>query len=116
MSVIADAIYVQEGRYIEVTAAADQVRGEIIVVGNLVGIATKDAVSGSNEQVIDVAGVYDFLKTAALVIAAGDFVYWSGTAATKTNTQTPLGVAILAAAGSDEKVRVKLVLAAPTVA
>lgn len=103
------AIYVQEGRNIEVTAAANQTRGDVVVLGGLVGIATKDAVSGATDQVIDVHGVYDVVKEAGVSFAVGDLVYWTGTAANATASgNTKLGRAIVAVTGGAERVRVKL--------
>lgn len=110
MAVDYDAIYVQEGRNIEVTAAANQTRGDVVVIGKLVGIATKDAVAGATDQVIDVAGVYDVKKAAGATFAVGDTVYFNGTDADAVNTGTPLGIAIVSASGGAERVRVKLLL------
>ena len=108
-----DAIYVQEGRFIEITAAGNQARGDVVVMGGLVGIASKDAVTGSTEQVIDVEGVYEVKKGNAVAFAVGDPVFWNGTAADAVTSGTPLGLCIVPAAGAATRVRVKLIPTIP---
>lgn len=103
------AVYVQEGRFVEITPAGNQTRGDLVVMGKLVGVATKDAVTGNPDQVIDVGGVYDVVKAGGATFAVGDDVYWTGTNAAAAGA-TRLGIAILPAAGAAERVRVKLIL------
>ena len=102
--------YVQEGKTVTVTAPAAVASGQFITVGALRGVAAYDAASGEPVEVAT-EGVFTLPKVAADNIAAGDLLYWTGTACTKTagtGSKPLVGVAIKPAATNSTTVQVKL--------
>lgn len=104
--------FVQEGRAIDYTPAADVASGDVVVQGDLVGVAKKD-IKANELGALATEGVFDFPKDGATAIAAGVDVYWD--AAAKQATEDPAGGAnkhvgktVAAAAATDTTVRVKL--------
>ena len=59
------ATYVQAGEGIEFLAASDITRGDVVVQGELVGVATAD-VSTGELGTVTVDGVFDFVKDSAV--------------------------------------------------
>lgn len=106
--------YVQRGETLTISAPAAVLSGGVVVAGSIIGVANGDAAIGDPVDV-DVTGVFDLPKVAALAIGLGDVVYWD--AATKLVTKTAsgnakLGVATSAVANPSGAVAVRLV---PTV-
>ena len=101
--------FIQSGQNKTFIADADYVSGDVVVVGDLIGIVSYDVLTGEEGE-MSLTGVYELPKEAALVIADGDVVYFDTTAkeVDKTNTNEELGVAFAAAAGADSTVRVLL--------
>jgi len=111
---MADAVFVQEGQQIDYTPGADVAAGEVVVQGDLVGVARTPIAAGQLAS-LAVAGVFDFAKQAGAGVAfsAGDKVYWD--AANKVAVTTDgggvnklAGKAVRAAADNDTTVRVRL--------
>jgi len=115
---MSQAIYIQEGREIDYTPGADVDAGDVVVQGNLVGIA-KAAIDSGELGALSVSGIFDVDQNAE-IITAGDAVYWdangssvSGTAlagaATATATgNTFMGFAQALTAAADSYVRIAL--------
>ena len=102
--------YVQEGKTITVTAPAAVASGQYITVGAIRGVAAFDAAQGEPVE-LATEGVFTLPKVAADNIAAGDLLYWNGTACTKTagtGSKPLVGVAIRPAAVNATTVQVKL--------
>jgi predicted RecA/RadA family phage recombinase len=102
--------YVQEGKTITVTAPAAVTSGQYVVVGAIRGVAAYDAAQGEPVEVAT-EGVFTLPKVAADSIAAGDLLYWNGTACTKTagtGSKPLVGVAVKAAGAGVTTVAVKL--------
>lgn len=100
----------QAGEIITVTAPEAVSLGEIVVIGNLVGIALTAADNGAPVE-IDTSGVWRVAKTAPLVINAGDNVYFvpASDAVNKTATdQIRVGVAVAGALSAATTVDVKI--------
>lgn len=109
------ARFIQPGRTIDYTPSAAVKAGDVVIIGELVGIASRDIEAGMLGA-IDLEGVFEFPKDAK-AISAGAKVYWSGTAATSAandgNTGSPtaytqIGHAVAAALAGDGVVRVKI--------
>ncbi len=103
--------YIQPGNIITVTAPTGGVTsGAGLLVGNLFGIATADAVAGADLEMVTV-GVFDLPKAETAVFAAGDPVSWNA-----TNAQTvapasgmiPVGIAVTPAANGETTARIRL--------
>jgi predicted RecA/RadA family phage recombinase len=111
--------YIQTGDAVDYTPGADVSAGDVVVQGDLVGIAKLDIKTGKLGA-LAVTGVFDFPKATgtASAIAAGAKVYWNatnGVATTAANdggnpaTAYPyIGKTIKAAVDADALVRVRL--------
>ena len=107
---MAEATFIQAGMAIDYTPTSAVAVGAVVVQVNLVGIATQ-AIATNVAGSLLVEGVFDFNKTASLVVSVGDLVYWDDTAnaANKTSAgNTLIGKCVRASAASDTTVRVKL--------
>ncbi len=94
--------YVQPGNTITLSAPYDVTSGDGLLVGAIFGIASGDALTGSEVEVVT-TGIFDLTKAASQAWAVGDKVYWDNTnrVATKTATaNTLIGVAVLAVGGT----------------
>lgn len=106
--------YVQRGETLTIPAPAAVLSGGVVIAGSIIGVANGDAAIGDPVDV-DVTGVFDLPKVAALAIGLGDVVYWDATNGIVTKTasgNTKLGYATTAAANPSASVSVRLV---PTV-
>ncbi len=108
------ARFIHDGNTIDHTAGADVSAGDVVVQGDLIGIAKLDIASGSLGA-LAVTGVFDLPKTAGVgeAIAAGAKVYWDvadGVAKTddESGANKYLGKTVAAAGDDDETVRVRL--------
>ena len=102
--------FIQEGKTITITAPAAVTSGQYVTVGAIRGVAAYDAASGEPVEVAT-EGVFSLPKATAEDIAAGDVVYWNGTACTKTpgtGSKPLVGVAVKAAGSGVATVDVKL--------
>ena len=103
------ARYVQKGEAIDYRPSEAVAAGDVVVLGNLVGIARLD-IAANTLGSLAVVGVFDVEKAAGAV-TVGAAVYWDAAnhKATTTAIGNPyLGKAVLAAESADEQVRVLL--------
>lgn len=102
---------VQTGNSIDYTPSTAITSGDVIVQGDLVGVADTDIASSALGS-ISVEGVFAFTKAAgSITFAIDDPVYWDDT--NNTAVATPgagpyLGLCVKAAAAADTEVHVKL--------
>lgn len=75
--------FVQPGSVVRVPAPAAVVSGQGIVVGDLFGVATSDAASGAELELM-VTGCFRLPATGG---SAGAKAFWSGTAATTDDAE-----------------------------
>ncbi len=95
------------GDTVTFTAGAAISSGDYVVQGGLRGVAVADAANG--EQVtLKLSGVFELPKTAAQTYAAGDLLYWDGSAVTSAVTGSVIGAAHDAAASADTVCDVRL--------
>lgn len=107
---MAQATFVQDGDAIDYTPVADVAAGDVIVQGDLIGVA-RQPIAANTLGSLAVTGVFDFAKLAALVLAIGALVYWDDAANVATNVSAGnklLGKVVKAAAGADATVRVRM--------
>ncbi|HET6497953.1 MAG TPA: DUF2190 family protein [Coriobacteriia bacterium] len=106
------ATFVQDGRSIDYTPGAAVAAGDVIVQGELVGVArTPIAANALGSLAVD--GVFDFAKATGggTAITAGANVYWDDANNIATTTATGnklLGKCVKAAADGDATVRVRM--------
>jgi predicted RecA/RadA family phage recombinase len=106
------ATFVHEGASIDYTPAADVAAGDVVVQGDLVGVAKLDIKAGKLGA-LAVEGVFDFAKAtgAGTAIAVGALVYWNDAANQATTTATgnkQIGKSVRAAGDNDPTVRVRM--------
>ncbi|MCG3180111.1 MAG: hypothetical protein BIFFINMI_02466 [Phycisphaerae bacterium] len=111
---MATATFVHDGKSIDYTPGADVSAGDVVVQGDLIGIAKLDIASGVLGA-LAVTGVFDVPKTAGVgeAIAAGVKVYWDvadGVAKedAEAGANKYLGKTVAAAGDDDTTVRVRL--------
>lgn len=108
------AKYIQRGDSVDYTPSSDVTAGDVVVQGDLVGVAKLDIKTGALGA-LAVSGVFDFAKTsgASTAITAGTKVYWNATNGVATSDSNSgankyLGKTIAAAGDDDVLVRVRL--------
>ncbi len=108
------AEYVQEGSAVDFVPAADVAAGDVVVVGELVGV-TKRSHKAGELGALAVVGVFDFPKATGVgsAIPAGAKLYWDvAEAVAKTDSEAGankyLGKSVKAAADADAVVRARL--------
>ena len=106
--------YVQDGKYLDFTAAADVDSGDLVQVGSLHGVAVTDVANGA-KGVLAMEGVFTLPKLVAAagdaVAAAGDPVYFSAGSVTgddDSGDNLLVGYALAAAAQAVATVQVRL--------
>ena len=110
---MAVAQFIHDGDSIDYTPTiADVAAGDVIVQGDLVGIAKRDIPAGTLGA-LAVTGVFDMpkLANAGVTIAAGAKVYWAEgpkVVMHDSGAGPYLGKAVKAAADADATVRVRL--------
>jgi predicted RecA/RadA family phage recombinase len=109
---MAEAVFVQKGDAIDITAGANIAAGEIVIIGGtLIGVAER-AIANGDVGSVSVEGVYDVAKEAALAISLGDIVYFvaANNNVNKTSAgNTKFGMCVAAALAADTTVKVKIV-------
>ena len=81
--------YVQRGDVLSFTAAADLAGGEVLVLGNTIGVVAADVANGGAGE-LNLTGVYTVPKVSGAVIAKGDSLTWDASAgAFDDNAATP---------------------------
>ena len=112
------AAFVQDGNSIDYTPSAVVTAGDVVVQGELVGVAKLD-IPADRLGALAVTGVFDFPK-AAVSITVGVNIYWdedgdpvggtagSGAATTTATDNKLIGKATAAAASGDVTARVRM--------
>jgi len=109
-----NARFIHDGNTLDYTPGADVSAGDVVVEGDLIGIAKLDIANGSLGA-LAVTGVFDIPKTTGVgeAIAAGAKVYWDeadGVAKedAEAGANKYLGKTVLAAGDDEATVRVRL--------
>jgi len=111
---MAQAQFIHDGHYIDHTPGSAITAGDVVVQGDLVGIAKGD-IAASKPGALAVEGVYDVAKEAGggVTFSTGDKVYWDDTndvavATDGGGANKLMGKAVANAADADATVRVRL--------
>ncbi len=111
---MATAQFIQDGGYIDYTPGSDVVAGDVVVQGDLIGIAKGDIATGKLGA-LAVVGVFDFPKATGVgsAISAGAIVYWDAAAKEATTNSAAgankeLGKTVAATVDADATVPVRL--------
>ena len=107
-------IFIHDGNSIDYTPGSAVSAGDVVVQGELVGVASLD-IAANALGALTVAGVFDFPKATGggTAITAGAKVYWDvGDTEAKEDDETAanklIGKVVKAAADADATVRVRL--------
>src|SRR3989304_830414 len=104
------ATFVHEGASIDYTPGANIATGEVVVQGDLVGVAKLDILAG-RLGALAVEGGFDMAKEFGVAHPVGQTVYWDNSNDMVTDTATGnklVGKVVRAASVSDLTVRVRL--------
>lgn len=106
------AIFVHDGAAIDYTPGTAVSAGDVVVQGELVGVAKLD-IAANKLGALAVAGVFDFPKNSGVgtAIAMGVNVYWDSVNKVATTTAAGnklIGKVVRAAADADTSVRVRM--------
>lgn len=104
--------FIQPGNTITIPAGANYASGEVVVAGELVGIASGAAVSGSTVDV-SLVGVYSVAKVSANTFSVGSAVHYDAgdklaTSDADSGANKLLGHAVEAAGNGAASVKVRL--------
>ncbi len=106
--------FIHEGDAVDYTPTADVAAGDVVVQGDLLGVA-KSPIAANVSGALAVSGVFDFPKATGggTAITAGSQVYWDvADAEAKTDAEAGanklIGKTVKAAADADATVRVRL--------
>lgn len=102
--------FLQAGSNLTTPAPAALSSGEVVLVGNIIGIANGAAASGADVDVTT-TGVFELAKVGANSFAVGATVYYDATAKLATSTasgNTAIGTAVAAAGSGSATVKVRL--------
>ena len=106
------AKYIQTGDAVDYTPGANVAAGDVVVQGELVGVAKLDIQTGKLGA-LAVTGLFDFPKAAGTAIAAGARCYWDAAEGVakgdaEAGANKLAGKAVKAAADADAVVRIAL--------
>ena len=104
------ATFVQEGDFIDYTPGGAIAVGDVVVQGDLVGVASR-AIAANELGALAVRGVFDFAKNTNVAYTVGTILYWDDTNNVVTTTSAgnkQIGKVVRAAATTDATVRVRL--------
>ena len=108
------AKFIQRGDAVDYTPGANVSAGDVVVQGELVGVAKLDIQTGKLGA-LAVTGLFDFPKATgtSTAIAAGTLVYWDAAeqvakADSESGANKQIGKTVKAASDADTVVRVRL--------
>jgi predicted RecA/RadA family phage recombinase len=104
------ATFAHEGANIDFTPTGAVAVGDVIVQGDLVGVACRP-LAANEPGALAVTGVYDFLKATNVAYTVGTILYWDDTNNIVTTTATGnklIGKVTKAAATTDTTVRIRM--------
>ena len=105
---MAQAEFISDGLLIDFTPASAIAAGEVVVQGDLIGIASR-AIAANQRGSLCVRGVFDCTKNTGVAYTVGLLLYWDNTNKVVTTTASGnklLGKVVAAALTTDVTVRV----------
>jgi predicted RecA/RadA family phage recombinase len=109
-SIMPQATFIQEGKYIDHTPIGALASGDVVVQGDLVGITLRPIAAGELGS-LAVDGVFDFTKNTGVAYTVGTILYWDDTNNVVTTTSAgnkQIGKVVRAAGTTETSVRVRL--------
>ncbi|HPD28571.1 MAG TPA: DUF2190 family protein [Phycisphaerae bacterium] len=113
------ATYIHEGNAIDFVPGTQVNAGDVVVVGDLVGVARVE-IKANQRGSLAVTGVFEFPKASGEVIGAGQQLYWDHVAKRVATSSDyggykRLGHAVAYAGSGEVKVQVRLMSGFPEV-
>lgn len=112
---MAQAVFIHEGLSIDHTPGGDLAAGEVVVQGDLVGVAKKP-IAANEPGSLTITGVFDVAKEGGVGVTftTGAPVYWDNAnkfavATDGAGANKRMGKAVQSAADNDSTVRVRLI-------
>lgn len=102
--------FVQAGSTLTIPAPHAVASGDVVLAGNIIGIANGAAASGADVDVTT-TGVFTLLKVGADAFTLGAPVYWNSTTKLATTTasgNTEIGTAVAVAVAGAATLRVRI--------
>lgn len=102
--------YIMPGEHVAITAAAAIASGDLVVAGDLVGVAQGDAEIGEDVVIVR-RGIFELPKTSAQAWTVGAKIYWdagNAVCTTTASTNKLIGCAVAVAANPSALGRVLL--------
>ena len=109
-SIMPQATFIQEGKYIDHTPVGALASGDVVVQGDLVGVTLRPIAAGELGS-LAVDGVFDFTKNTGVAYTVGTILYWDDTNNVVTTTSAgnkQIGKVVRAAGTTDTLARVRL--------
>ena len=109
-SIMPQATFIQEGKYIDHTPVGALASGDVVVQGDLVGVTLRPIAAGELGS-LAVDGVFDFTKNTGVAFTVGTILYWDDTNNVVTTTSAgnkQIGKVVRAAGTTDTLARVRL--------
>jgi predicted RecA/RadA family phage recombinase len=109
-SIMPQATFIQEGKYIDHTPVGALASGDVVVQGDLVGVTLRPIAAGELGS-LAVDGVFDFTKNTGVAYTVGTLLYWDDTNNVVTTTSAgnkSIGKVVRAAGTTDTLARVRL--------
>lgn len=109
-SIMPQATFIQEGKYIDHTPIGALASGDVVVQGDLVGITLRPIAAGELGS-LAVDGVFDFTKNTGVAYTVGTILYWDDTNNVVTTTSAgnkQIGKVVRAAGTTETSVRIRL--------
>ena len=104
------AVFYQDGKRIDIVQSANIESGDIVLIGELIGVQTNQ-IQKDEKGSVAVSGVFQVVKKSADTFTAGQKVYWDNTLKQATSTasgNTLMGITVAQAGASDIIVFVKI--------
>lgn len=106
------ANYIQDGKSIDYTPGSAVAAGDVVVQGDLVGVAVAD-IAANALGALQIEGVFSFAKNtnSTDIYTVGQKLYWNASSevvSTSSSGNKYLGKVVKAAAAADTTVNVKL--------
>ena len=107
---MAQAVFVNEGDFVDFAPGSAVAAGEVVVQGDLVGVVMRPLGAGELGS-LAVLGVFDCAKATNVAYTVGTILFWDDVNNVVTSTSTgnkQIGKVVRAAATADPTVRIRL--------
>lgn len=104
--------FIQDGKTIKKTLAANISAGDPLLIGDILGIAVNDGLNGDVDHVFAIEGVFEVAKNSTDTFDPGQILFWDAGNSRLTETASthkPVGVCMATAGNGATTCLIKLV-------